>query len=211
MGGMAAQIPVKTNPDNEAAMNKVDEDKLREVLAGCDGTWVAHPGLVARAKAIFNKYMKTPNQIHVLRKDVVVTQKELLAMPNGHITEAGIRKNMNVGILYLEAWLRGVGCVPLYCLMEDAATVEISRTQLWQWLRHSAQLSDGRRVSSDLMHKFLQEEIDKIVAVAKPENKQNILHAAQLLRAIIFTTQFVDFLTLPAYRNLKDKFQQKAA
>src|SRR2546425_10425441 len=151
MGGMAAQIPIKSDPAaNEKALDKVRQDKLREVKAGHDGTWVAHPGLVPIAKAIFDEYMKTPNQIHVKREEVSVSAKDLLAVPTGEITEAGLRLNINVGLQYLEAWLRGNGCVPIYNLMEDAATAEISRAQVWQWVRHKARLADGRVIGKEL-------------------------------------------------------------
>src|SRR5262245_48403715 len=137
MGGMAAQIPIKNDAAaNERALSKVRQDKLREVSAGHDGTWVAHPGLVAVAKEIFDERMKGPNQLHALREDVKVTARDLLKVPKGEITEEGLRLNIDVGIQYLESWLRGVGCVPIYNLMEDAATAEICRSQVWQWVRH---------------------------------------------------------------------------
>ncbi len=140
MGGMAAQIPIKNDPAaNEAALDKVKQDKLREVKAGHDGTWVAHPGLVGIAKDIFDQYMPTPNQINVKREDVHVTAADLLKVPEGDITEKGLRHNVDVGIQYLESWLRGSGCVPIYNLMEDAATAEISRTQVWQWAHYGRQ------------------------------------------------------------------------
>src|SRR2546426_3549488 len=144
MGGMAAQIPIKNDAKaNEAALEKVRQDKLREVTDGCDGTWVAHPGLVPVAKEIFDRHMPTANQIDRRRDDASVTAKELLSVPKGDITEKGLRTNISVGIQYLEAWLRGSGCVPLYNLMEDAATAEISRSQVWQWLHHGARLDNG--------------------------------------------------------------------
>src|SRR5213080_3560106 len=147
MGGMAAQIPIKHDPvANEAALEKVRQDKLREVRAGHDGTWVAHPGLVPVAAQVFDASMPGPNQLHVARDDVRVTASDLLAVPEGEITEAGLRTNVDVGIQYLESWLRGSGCVPIYNLMEDAATAEISRSQVWQWMRHGARLADGRQV-----------------------------------------------------------------
>ena len=143
MGGMAAQIPIKNDPAaNEAALAKVRADKLREVTAGHDGTWVAHPGLVPIAMEIFNAGMPQPNQIATAMPTAEITAKDLLTVPEGPVTEKGLRQNLNVGILYLEAWLRGNGCVPLYNLMEDAATSEISRTQVWQWLKNRV---DARR------------------------------------------------------------------
>src|SRR5579872_4868402 len=166
MGGMAAQIPIKNDPAaNEKAMEKVRQDKLREVKAGHDGTWVAHPGLVPIAKAIFDEYMKTPNQIHVKREEVRVTAKDLLEVPTGEITEAGLRLNINVGLQYLESWLRGNGCVPIYNLMEDAATAEISRAQVWQWVRHGAKLPDGRPITKELVSQTMREELEKLKAM----------------------------------------------
>ena len=144
MGGMAAQIPIKSDPAaNEAALEKVRQDKLREVKAGHDGTWVAHPGLVPIAKAIFDEYMKTPNQLGVKREDVHITAADLLRVPEGQITEQGLKLNVDVGIQYIESWLGGNGCVPIYNLMEDAATAEISRVQVWQW-RHSRRQIERR-------------------------------------------------------------------
>ena len=163
MGGMAAQIPIRDDKEaNDAAMEKVRTDKLREAGDGHDGTWVAHPGLVPIAKAIFDQAMPEPNQIARKRQDVEVSAADLLAVPTGAITEAGLRQNLNVGIGYLEAWLRGTGCVPLHHLMEDAATAEISRAQLWQWIRHQARLADGRIVDLPLTRTLLAEELDKI-------------------------------------------------
>ena len=142
MGGMAAQIPIKNDEEaNRNAMDKVRADKEREVRAGHDGTWVAHPGLVPVAKEIFDAGMKGPNQLNVLREDVQVAAKDLVGAFKGEITEKGLRTNISVGIQYLETWLRGTGCVPLYHLMEDAATAEISRAQVWQWLYHRAKLA----------------------------------------------------------------------
>src|SRR6201993_3827507 len=166
MGGMAAQIPIRDDlAANEAAMEKVRADKLREAGDGHDGTWVAHPGLVAIAKEVFDREMPQPNQIAGKRQDVLVTALDLLAVPKGTITEAGLRQNLNVGIGYIEAWLRGIGCVPLYHLMEDAATAEISRAQVWQWIRHGAKLADGRVVDVALCGALLDEELGKLRAV----------------------------------------------
>ncbi|HVK46306.1 MAG TPA: malate synthase A, partial [Pseudobacter sp.] len=145
IGGMAAQIPVKNNQAaNDAALEKVKADKLREVKDGHDGTWVAHPGLVSAAMKIFDEYMPEPNQLYRKREEFHCTEEELLEIPQGTITEAGIRANINVGILYLESWLRGNGAAAIHNLMEDAATAEISRTQLWQWLKSNVKLADGR-------------------------------------------------------------------
>src|ERR1700757_3334913 len=159
MGGMAAQIPIRDDPAaNEVAMEKVRADKQREAGDGHDGTWVAHPGLVAIAKEIFDREMPQANQIARKRQDVHVVASDLLAVPKGTITEAGLRRNLNVGIGYIEAWLRGIGCVPLYHLMEDAATAEISRAQVWQWIRHGAKLADGRVIDAALCRALLAEE-----------------------------------------------------
>jgi len=202
MGGMAAQIPIKNDPvANEKALDKVRQDKLREVKAGHDGTWVAHPGLVPIAKAIFDEYMKTPNQIHVKREEVSVSAKDLLAVPTGEITEAGLRLNINVGLQYLEAWLRGNGCVPIYNLMEDAATAEISRAQVWQWVRHQAKLADGRAISRDLVVQTIQEELEKLKAMLGAERFQNgkFELASQLFERMMTSPTFDEFLTLKAY------------
>src|SRR6202035_279205 len=163
-GGMAAQIPIKNDPDaNNAALEKVRLDKLREVRAGHDGTWVAHPGLVGVAKGVFDEHMPQPNQIDRKREDVSVTGKDLLTVPSGEITEQRLRLNIDVGIQYVEAWLRGSGAVPIYNLMEDAATAEISRAQVWQWIRHPrGMLDDGRKVTKDLFRSVLDEELAKI-------------------------------------------------
>jgi malate synthase len=163
MGGMAAQIPIKSDPvANDAALAKVRADKLREVRDGHDGTWVAHPGLVALAREVFESEMPGPNQIHRKRDDVRVEARDLLELPSGTRTEAGLRHNVRVGIQYLESWLRGTGCVPLYDLMEDAATAEISRTQIWQWLHHGATLADGRVVDPALVERVIDEEMHVI-------------------------------------------------
>ena len=161
---MAAQIPIKDDPAaNEAALNKVRNDKLREVKAGHDGTWVAHPALVPIAMEIFNANMPTPNQLNNLRLDVNVTAKDLLPYNvAGKITLNGIRGNISVGVQYIESWLRGVGCAPLFNLMEDAATAEISRSQLWQWLKHGAKTEDGQVITRDLINRLLNEEMAKL-------------------------------------------------
>src|SRR6266852_3434215 len=162
MGGMAAQIPIKSDPEaNEKALEKVRQDKLREVKAGHDGTWVAHPGLVPVAKEIFDTHMPQANQIAVKHEDVKIGPRDLLQVPPGEISEQGLRLNVDVGIQYLESWLRGNGAVPIYNLMEDAATAEISRAQVWQWLRHGAKLEDGRPVSRELVTQTIAEELAK--------------------------------------------------
>src|SRR5437868_669197 len=199
MGGMAAQIPIKNDPAaNEAALEKVRQDKLREVTDGCDGTWVAHPGLVPIAKAVFDQHMPQPNQYDRHRPDVNVNAKDLLAFrPESPITEAGIRNNISVGIQYLGAWLAGNGCVPVFNLMEDAATAEISRSQIWQWIRSpKGVLADGRKVTLELFKALLVEELDKVKA-SGAEGKLD--EAARLFEKLI-VEDYVEFLTLPAYR-----------
>jgi malate synthase len=202
MGGMAAQIPIKNDPAaNDAAIEKVRADKLREVTDGCDGTWVAHPGLVPVAKAVFDQHMPTPNQYTRQRPDVNVTAKQLLDFqPERPITEAGVRNNISVGIQYLGAWLAGNGCVPVYNLMEDAATAEISRSQLWQWMRSpKGVLDDGRKVTAELFRKLLAEELAK-VKDAGAEGKLD--EAAALFERITADDHYVEFLTLPAYERI---------
>ena len=201
MGGMAAQIPIKNDPAaNDAAMAKVRADKEREATEGHDGTWVAHPGLVALAKEVFDKAMSAPNQIARKRQDVHITAADLLKVPSGTVTEAGLRSNITIGLGYVESWLRGIGCVPLYNLMEDAATAEISRSQIWQWIRHGATLDDGRAITRDLSRKILAEELSKLKNAAPTDNRYD--GAAKLFLEMIEAPQFVEFLTLPAYEQL---------
>ena len=200
MGGMAAQIPIKNDPAaNDAAIEKVRQDKLREVTDGCDGTWVAHPGLVPVAKQVFDQHMPQPNQYNRQRPDVNITAKQLLDFqPERPITEAGLRNNISVGIQYLGAWLAGNGCVPVYNLMEDAATAEISRSQIWQWIRSpKGVLEDGRKVTAELFKKLLGEELAKVKA-SGAEGKLD--EAAQIFERITSDDQYVEFLTLPAYQ-----------
>ena len=196
MGGMAAQIPIPSDPvKNQAAFDKVTQDKLREVKAGHDGTWVAHPGLIPTAMTIFKQYISGPHQIDIKRRDVKVLAKDLLAVPEGLITENGLRTNINVGTLYLEAWLRGTGCVPLYNLMEDAATAEISRTQVWQWVKHKAKMSDGRTVDAALVKNIIGEELRKYDTDAFKK-------AAAIFLDMMTRAECPDFLTLVAYDYL---------
>jgi len=203
MGGMAAQIPIKNDPElNNVALEKVRNDKLREVKDGHDGTWVAHPGLVSVAMDVFNEHMPQANQVDRQREDVSVTAEDLLSPSEGTVTEDGVRLNLKVGIQYLEAWLGGNGCVPLYNLMEDAATAEISRAQVWQWLHHNATLDDGRPVTPDLFGQLLEEEMDAIRAEVGDDyfNNGKFELAMQLFDTMIREDDFVDFLTLPAYQ-----------
>jgi len=214
MGGMAAQIPIKNDPAaNKAAMDKVAADKTREATDGHDGTWVAHPGLVKIAKDIFDQHMREPNQIARKRQDVHVTAADLLKVPEGPITEAGLRQNVNVGIGYLEAWLRGLGCVPLYNLMEDAATAEISRTQVWQWLRHGAKLEDGRLIDRNLFRRIIDEELEKTRAMVGDARFKagKYKEAAKLFRDLSEAREFADFLTLPAYDMIVAEERKAAA
>jgi malate synthase len=197
MGGMAAQIPIKDDPAaNEAATKKVEADKLREVRAGHDGTWVAHPGLVGVAKRVFDENMPQANQLERKRDDVRITRDDLLRLPEGVVTEKGVRQNINVGILYLAAWLGGSGAVPLYHLMEDAATAEISRTQLWQWIRHGAKLDDGRVIDAQLYRRIRDEELAGI------GDRPHVQTAARIFDELILANELADFLTLPAYEEL---------
>ncbi len=190
MGGMAAQVPIKNDPAaNEQALEKVRQDKLREVRAGHDGTWVAHPGLVPVAKEVFDLHMPAANQISRKREDVHVTAKDLLAVPDGEITEAGLGWNIDVGVQYLEAWLRGSGCVPIYNLMEDAATAEICRAQVWQWVRHGAKLQDGRPVTAELV-------------LQATDHQAHGGQAAELFKQMMTSADFPEFLTLVAYDYL---------
>lgn len=205
MGGMAAQIPIRGDEEaNRGALGKVRADKEREAGDGHDGTWVAHPGLVPIAKEVFDRVMPGPNQIARSRDDVEVTADDLLRVPAGAITEAGLRQNVNVGVSYLEAWLRGMGCVPLYNLMEDAATAEISRAQIWQWIRHEAELNDGRVIDQALLQTILDEELANIrKTIGKDRFADSaFVPAADLFKRMIATADFEDFLTLPAYDML---------
>ena len=206
MGGMAAQIPIKgDDAANAAALAKVQLDKQREAQDGHDGTWVAHPGLVAVAREAFDAVLDgATNQLGRTRDDVEVTAADLLAQPEGTITEAGVRLNLRVGIQYLAAWLDGNGCVPLYHLMEDAATAEISRAQLWQWLRHGAKLDDGRTIRSDLVRALAGEEMQTISGEVGAERFVNgrFTEAHDLFLQLTLDETLADFLTLPAYARI---------
>src|SRR5260370_10656612 len=198
MGGMAAQIPIRNDPAaNDAAMARVRADKEREASEGHDGTWVAHPGLVPIAKEVFDRAMTGPNQIARKRQDVNIGAADLVQVPSGTISEAGLRQNVNVGIGYIESWLRGVGCVPLYNLMEDAATAEISRSQISQWERPKAKLDDGRPIDAALCPTILDEQLTRLNATAPAGERYD--DAGKLFRELIEAPDFVEFLTLPAY------------
>jgi malate synthase len=208
MGGMAAQIPIKNNPAaNEAAMDKVRADKLREVTDGCDGTWVAHPGLVPIAKEVFDKHMPQPNQYGKQLPEVQVTAKDLLDFkPMAPITEAGLRNDVQVGIQYIGSWLGGNGCVPIFNLMEDAATAEISRSQMWQWIRSpKGVLDDGRKVTIELFRDILTDELKKVPVLvgAHAFAAGKYIEGARLLDEITASDDYVEFLTLPAYKALR--------
>jgi malate synthase len=196
MGGMAAQIPIKNDPAaNEQALEKVRQDKLREVRAGHDGTWVAHPGLVPVAKEVFDTHMAGANQLQH-RPGTQVTAADLLAVPDGDITEAGLRWNIDVGIQYLEAWMRGNGCVPIYNLMEDAATAEICRAQVWQWVKHGAKLNDGRPVTADLVKRTIADVTEGLRGSIGGEQ---LARAARTYEQMMTSGDFPEFLTLVAY------------
>jgi len=206
MGGMAAQIPIKNDPRaNEEALEKVHQDKLREVTDGCDGTWVAHPGLVPIAKEVFDRHMPQPNQYGRQRPDVHYGAADLLDFrPEAPITEAGLRNNISVGIQYLGAWLAGNGCVPVFNLMEDAATAEISRSQIWQWIRsEKGRLDDGRKVTVELFRTLLAEELPKVKGYLGEESWSagKYEEAARLFDRIT-SGEYVEFLTLPAYERI---------
>lgn len=206
IGGMAANIPVKNNPElNEEAFAKVREDKRREATDGHDGTWVAHPGLVPVAMEEFDQVMPQPNQIDKKREDVHVTAKELLEVPEGTITEEGLRTNISVGIQYIASWFRGNGAAPINHLMEDAATAEISRAQIWQWIRHpKGKLSDGRKVTYELFEQIRDEELQKIKQTVGEENFNNgkFKEASDLFTQLTKQDDLVEFLTIPGYEYL---------
>ncbi|MGA2665813.1 MAG: malate synthase A [Nitrososphaerales archaeon] len=213
IGGMSAYIPVRSDEAaNALAFQKVRADKEREVRLGHDGTWVAHPGLVALAREVFEAGFKGPNQLGVLREDVNVTAADLLRVPEGQITEAGVRADISVALQYLGSWLSGTGCVPINNLMEDAATAEISRAQLWQWVRHGASLSDGRKVTIEMVRAMMAEEVARLTkgpeaspaAPSPPSSAPRIALAAKLLERLVAAPEFVEFLTLPAYQELLD-------
>ncbi|KAK3393068.1 malate synthase [Podospora didyma] len=202
MGGMAAQIPIKDDPAaNDKAMEGVRADKLREVRAGHDGTWVAHPALAGIAVDIFNKHMPTPNQLFVRREDVSIGQNDLLNMNvPGEVTEEGIRKNLAIGLGYMEAWVRGVGCVPINYLMEDAATAEVSRSQLWQWVRHGVTTAEGKHVDKQYALRLLKETTAELAAKAPKGHKFQL--ASQYFAGQVTGEDYADFLTSLLYNEI---------
>ena len=212
IGGMAAQIPVKNNPEmNKVALEKVRTDKAREVMDGHDGTWVAHPGLVPVALEVFNEYMPSSNQLDVKREEFNTSAKDLLEVPEGTITQEGICSNIHIGILYLESWLRGQGAAAINNLMEDAATAEISRTQVWQWLHNGVKLSDGRTFNYELYTDLLHEEIIHIREKVGSEQYQNgkFVQAICLFNKLVVQPDFEEFLTLSAYNLILSNNQQQ--
>ena len=203
MGGMSALIPIKNDLEaNARAMAGVRADKEREATDGHDGTWVAHPGLVPIAMEVFDRVMPQPNQIDKQLPDYNATAEDLLRVPEGTISEAGVRQNVAVGIGYLEAWVRGIGCVPLFNLMEDAATAEISRAQLWQWVHHHAHLATGEPVTAELCFQMINEELAQAKANFDADRYKAYEKAATMMRTLIDSPKFADFLTLGAYDNL---------
>jgi len=211
MGGMAAQIPIKNDQQaNDAAMAKVRADKLREARAGHDGTWVAHPALAAIASEVFNEHMPTPNQMFVRREDVHITANDLLNMNvPGKVTEDGIRKNLDIGLSYMEAWIRGVGCVPINYLMEDAATAEVSRSQLWQWTKHNVQTAEGKKVTKDYALKLLHEQAKALSDKAPKGNKFHV--AAKYFEGQVTGEDYAEFLTSLLYNEITNVGPPKGA
>jgi malate synthase len=205
MGGMAAQIPIKGDPQaNESALAKVRADKEREVTDGHDGTWVAHPGLVPVAMEVFDRLMPQPNQLHRQPEGPEITAADLLQVPDGTITEGGVRHNVEAALRYMAAWFGGRGAVPIHNLMEDVATAEIARAQLWQWIRSPAgRLDDGRDINLDLFHRLLREELDRARTHTPQTGWELLERSSGLLTRIIESHRFEPFLTLPAYRELR--------
>ncbi len=203
MGGMSAFIPIKSDPvANEKALTQVRADKEREATDGHDGTWVAHPGLVPVALEVFDRVMPRPNQIEKQLPEFRATAADLLQVPEGSITEAGVRQNVAVGLGYVEAWLRGIGCVPLFNLMEDAATAEISRAQLWQWVHHDAVMDDGLPVTVAMVDEVIADELRRAKASVDAQRYSAYVRAAELMRELVRAPKFMDFLTVPAYERV---------
>jgi len=187
---------------NRRALARVEADKRREAGDGHDGTWVAHPGLVPLARGIFDELMPGPNQLERSRADVKITARDLLAVPEGPITAEGVTHNISVGVRYLAAWLSGTGCVPLDGLMEDAATAEISRAQLWQWIRHGAHLADGRTVTAALVRDECNALVARLSANTALTGADHLRAAAELFLQLCLAEELPEFLTLPAYARL---------
>lgn len=204
IGGMSAYIPVRGDEEaNALALQKVRADKEREVTLGHDGTWVAHPGLVALTREVFDSRMHGQNQLHVLRGDAKTTRDDLLRAPRGTVTEEGIRTNISVGLRYLESWLAGKGCVSINNLMEDAATAEISRAQLWQWARHGVPLRDGGKVTAEMVKRMISDEVSALSGqTSDPAGPGRISLAGRLFERMATGEEFTEFLTLPAYDEL---------
>jgi malate synthase len=203
MGGMAAQIPIKNDPAaNDAAFAKVRADKEREVRDGYDGTWVAHPDLVPVAKEVFDRMMPQPNQLERMRIHVRVLRDDLLKIHEGNRTEEGFRLNIRVGVQYIEAWLRGRGAVPIYNLMEDAATAEISRAQIWQWIKYGVELDTGVKATAELFRRAIEEEMQRVKwEVGAPTyDSGRFPEAIKLFTDLSLADEFEDFLTIPAYK-----------
>ena len=211
MGGMSAFIPIRSDPvANDKAISQVRADKEREAGDGHDGTWVAHPGLVPVALEVFDRLMPQAHQIAKQLPDYNPTAEDLLQIPEGEITETGLKQNVAIGLGYMEAWLRGIGCVPLFNLMEDAATAEISRAQLWQWIHHNAKLRDGRVVDLAMVESIIEGELSQQKTAVDAARFAVYEKAADLMRDLIRAPRFVDFLTVPAYQQVlrEEKFTQ---
>ncbi|MCA9583279.1 MAG: malate synthase A, partial [Myxococcales bacterium] len=205
MGGMAAQIPIKADPEaNAAALAKVRGDKVREARLGHDGTWVAHPGLVPIAKEVFDEYMPAENQLDRPLSGETITEAQMLEVPDGTRTRAGLEQNVRVGLLYLESWLGGRGCVPIDHLMEDAATAEISRAQLWQWSHHDGALDDGTPVTPELVRDLVR-DITRDLAAQCSRGSHHFIEAGALFEEISLASPLVPFLTVPAYALISTK------
>jgi malate synthase len=199
IGGMAANVPTRNNPEaQKAAMERVIADKTREVTQGFDGAWVAHPDLVPIVMNVFNEHKPKRNPLQVTHKGTRITQRDLLFPPKGEITETGIRANVSVSLRYLDSWLSGNGCVAINNLMEDTATVEICRAQIWQWIRHEAPMSDGKRITPELFRTILKDEIEKAM-IESGGGSGKLDSAAALLDHLATEKQFPDFMTLVAY------------
>lgn len=208
IGGMAAFIPSRKDPKvNEVALSRVTEDKVREATAGFDGTWVAHPDLVAVAERVFDEVLgRKPNQISRKREEVTITSRELLeiGVPGGEITEAGLRNNVVVALWYIESWLQGIGAVAIYNLMEDAATAEISRSQVWQWLRFGVHLKEGLKITVELVTEVADQELEKIRKSIGDEayKRSRFREARDLFDQVVLSGEFVEFFTIPAYAHI---------